>query len=64
MPRSKGLCYFAEERFDQVEPGPVFGREGECKAVRQRPEESPRLFGKVRGVIVEYETDAWESASS
>jgi len=36
----------------------VLGREGEFKAVGPSPEKSPRLFGDVRGVIVEHQTDA------
>ena len=47
-----------EEAFDKVEPGTVFGREGEFEAVgRLLRDPGSGLFGDVRGMIIEDQLD-------
>ena len=49
--------HFAEHGFHNVQPGAVFWREDEFESVRVKTEPSLRLFGNVRRVIVEQETN-------
>ena len=46
-PAQQGLGHLAKERFDQVQPGAMGGREDEFKTVRYRGQIGPGLSRKV-----------------
>ena len=53
-----GAGEFGKEALDEIEPGAVFGCEGEFEAVRGLTgEPGSGLFGDVRGMIVEDQLD-------
>ncbi len=56
MPQ-KSACYFAKERLNDVEPRAMRGRQDVLKAVGMRGRKCPRLFGEMRGMIIQYEAD-------
>src|ERR1035438_7373550 len=56
MPQ-KASSHLAEKRLDDVEPRAMRGCQDVLKTVGARGEKSPRLFGNVRGMIVEYDSD-------
>ncbi len=56
MPQ-RGACHFAEERFNDIEPRAVRGRQDVLKAVGILSQKRPRLFGNRCGVIVQYDPD-------
>ncbi len=50
--------HFAEHGFNDIEPRAMFWREDEFESVRVKTEPALRLFGNMRGVIVEQEANA------
>jgi hypothetical protein len=53
----EGPGHLAEERLDDVEPRAVFGRQDVLESVGVGCQKGSRLFGEVRGMIVQYDPD-------
>ena len=49
--------HFAELILDQIQPGAVLWREHKGEALRYGVEIAPRLFGDMRGMVVQHQTD-------